>query len=93
MTYADRYALDLDGKPWCPTGYAQRYHVIGQCGCFEPDPLTVPEEDSRWHAEASQAPVQHASLLACIVLVLPVAVACLWLLGRARDVVRRVVGR
>lgn len=25
--------LDLDGKPFCPTGYAQRYHAIGECEC------------------------------------------------------------
>ena len=54
------------------------------------DPWTE-VEDSLWRSEP--APVQHASLLACIVLVLPVAVACLWLLGRVVDVVRRVAGR
>lgn len=21
------------GPPWCPTGYALRYHGIGQCAC------------------------------------------------------------
>jgi hypothetical protein len=25
--------LDLDGKPFCPTGYAQRYHATGECDC------------------------------------------------------------
>lgn len=25
--------LDLDGLPFCPGGYAQRYHAIGQCEC------------------------------------------------------------
>ena len=25
--------LDLDGLPFCSTGYAQRYHTIGECDC------------------------------------------------------------
>ena len=25
--------VDIDGKPYCPSGYAQRYHAIGQCDC------------------------------------------------------------
>ena len=33
--------LDLDGKPFCPTGYAQRYHAIGECECATPAPLDV----------------------------------------------------
>jgi len=24
---------DIDGLPFCPSGYAQRYHAIGQCAC------------------------------------------------------------
>ena len=28
---------DLDGKPFCPTGYAQRYHDIGECDCLRTD--------------------------------------------------------
>lgn len=36
----DAHRLDLDGKPFCPTGYAQRYHAIGECACPPvcPDP-------------------------------------------------------
>ena len=30
--------LDLDGLPFCPTGYAQRFHRIGECNC----PPTLP---------------------------------------------------
>jgi hypothetical protein len=59
---------------------------------MNPDPLYV-VEDSLWRSESEQAPVQHAALLACIVLALPVAVVCMWLLGLVVDVVRRVVGR
>jgi hypothetical protein len=25
--------LDLDGEPFCPTGFAQRYHDTGECKC------------------------------------------------------------
>lgn len=28
--------LDVDGLPFCPTGYAQRYHAIGECSCITP---------------------------------------------------------
>jgi len=37
--------LDLDGKPFCPTGYAQRYHAIGECECATPAPLDVTDCD------------------------------------------------
>lgn len=35
---------DLDGKPFCPTGMAQRYHDIGECDCI---PLVDPERIER----------------------------------------------
>ena len=34
--------LDMDGKPFCPSGYAQRYHKVC-CDCPEP-PQTILEE-------------------------------------------------
>ena len=36
----DKTPLDLDGKPFCPTGYAQRYHDIGECSCAGTRPMT-----------------------------------------------------
>jgi hypothetical protein len=29
--------LDLDGRPFCPTGYAARYHAIRECNCPPPE--------------------------------------------------------
>lgn len=37
-TPAPAEGLDLDGKPFCPTGSAQRYHAIGECFCEPPAP-------------------------------------------------------
>lgn len=47
----------------------------------------------RWATTGETAPVQHASLLAAVIALLPVAVVCLWVLGRARDVLRAIAGR
>lgn len=53
---------------------------------MDPDPLYVDED-------TQPAPVLYASLLAAVIVLLPVAVVCLWVLGRARDVLRAIAGR
>lgn len=47
----------------------------------------------RWATTGETAPVQHALLLAAVIVLLPVAVVCLFVLERARDVLRAIVGR
>ena len=36
--------VDIDGKPFCPTGYAQRYHDIGECDCVV-EKVVTPDGD------------------------------------------------
>ncbi len=54
-----RHALDCDGKPFCPSGYAQRYHAIGQCACNDPGHIdwypTDEERAARRKAECAEA--------------------------------------
>jgi hypothetical protein len=37
--------LDLDGKPFCPSGSAQRYHAIGECDCARHPAPAAPRDD------------------------------------------------
>ena len=46
-TWTDDRKLDLDGKPWCPSGFAQRYH--GVCCDCEPEPEHEHHWDSAYH--------------------------------------------
>lgn len=40
-------AKDCDGLPFCPSGYAQRYHAIGECDCGKLARLRKIEEAAR----------------------------------------------
>ena len=41
--------LDLDGLPFCPSGYARRYHAIGECACPTAE---EPKFWARWRSAA-----------------------------------------
>ena len=60
--------LDLDGKPFCPTGYAQRYHAIGECDQATPAPLDVDEWQrhviAQLDAQLAAERARHAALAA-----------------------------
>jgi hypothetical protein len=48
---ATREQRDLDDKPFCPTGSAQRYHAIGECDCIDRETPPCPFCGHREHRD------------------------------------------
>ncbi|MBU2110401.1 MAG: hypothetical protein KKE65_01965 [Actinobacteria bacterium] len=91
-TSTDPYGLDLDGKPWCPSGFAQRYHAVGACRCAQmtdTDAPRPPETDTdpepRDHYRRGDADL-GCGLMVIIAAVAALAAAALlaWIAGRGR---------